>query len=177
MATKKISELQELETLNNNDLIPVVDIENESTKKVTFRTLGTASSMPTGSIIGYDSDTIPGGYEEATDYDTGWQTPTLNTEVFETSGVRYRRIGKVVYLEGVVKPLASTAAGDRTIQVLSNLPEPLYTVQYSTILVSTSNMALRMAVTYTGELLVFWNAQGTTLTVNDIPIHIAYVID
>lgn len=73
MATKKISELQELETLNNNDLIPVVDTENESTKKVTFRTLGTASSMPTGSIIGYDGDTIPGGYEETdgpNDYST-----------------------------------------------------------------------------------------------------------
>lgn len=76
MATKKISELQELETLNNNDLIPVVDTENESTKKVTFRALGAASSMPTGSIIGYDGNTIPGGYEEINinSFDTATQS-------------------------------------------------------------------------------------------------------
>lgn len=36
MGTKKISELQELETLNDNDLIPIVDSENEATKKVTI---------------------------------------------------------------------------------------------------------------------------------------------
>ena len=36
MGTKKISELVELETLNDDDLIPIVDNENEQTKKITF---------------------------------------------------------------------------------------------------------------------------------------------
>lgn len=85
MATKKISELQELETLNNNDLIPVVDTENESTKKVTFRALGAASSMPTGSIIGYDGNTIPGGYEETTNIMKTIWTGNLYTKQSSTS--------------------------------------------------------------------------------------------
>lgn len=35
MGTKKISELEELETLNDDDLIPIVDSENEATRKMT----------------------------------------------------------------------------------------------------------------------------------------------
>lgn len=34
MGTKKISELTEITELNDNDLIPVVDSENEATKKI-----------------------------------------------------------------------------------------------------------------------------------------------
>lgn len=42
MGTKKISELNETISLNNNDLIPVVDTENEATKKVTVGNLSGA---------------------------------------------------------------------------------------------------------------------------------------
>lgn len=39
MGTKKISELIEATELNNDDLVPVVDIENEMTKKITVENL------------------------------------------------------------------------------------------------------------------------------------------
>lgn len=64
MGTKKISELTELETLNNNDLVAVVDVANEATKKMTAKKLGAATGIPTDAVIGFEGDTIPGGYEE-----------------------------------------------------------------------------------------------------------------
>lgn len=39
MATKKISELTETTELNDNDLIAVVDVENDTTKKITKNNL------------------------------------------------------------------------------------------------------------------------------------------
>lgn len=64
MGTKKISELTELETLSNNDLVAVVDTANQATKKMTAKKLGAATGIPTNAIIGYDGNTIPSGYEE-----------------------------------------------------------------------------------------------------------------
>lgn len=37
MGTKKISELNEATSINSDDLIPIVDNENESTKKIKFK--------------------------------------------------------------------------------------------------------------------------------------------
>lgn len=73
MSTKKISELQSLEMLSNNDLVPVVDTANEATKKITAKQLGAATGIPTNAVIGYDGNTIPSGYEEVdgpNDYST-----------------------------------------------------------------------------------------------------------
>lgn len=42
MGIKKISELEELKNLQTTDILPVVDVENGTTKKVKISTLLTA---------------------------------------------------------------------------------------------------------------------------------------
>lgn len=88
MGTKKISELTELETLSNNDLVAVVDTANEATKKMTAKKLGAATGIPTDAVIGFEGDTIPGGYEE-TDGKC-LIMGRVNTDYFKTATVSYQ---------------------------------------------------------------------------------------
>lgn len=60
----KISELNEALEADNEDLIPVVDVDENSTKKISVLNLSKKNGVPTGGIMGYDGDTIPSGYEE-----------------------------------------------------------------------------------------------------------------
>lgn len=63
----KISELPQASTVNNTDVIPIV--QGGTTKQANLGIVASAGGVPTNSIIQYDGNTIPAGYEEVNGYD------------------------------------------------------------------------------------------------------------
>ena len=72
-------------------------------------------TLPVGSEIDYDGTTVPTGWEEMTNYDTGWIEIKQSVLAQGTVGTgyyvpMYRRIGNVVYLRGQVTGVTTRAS-------------------------------------------------------------------
>lgn len=67
MNNVKISELNSLLSADSEDLLPIVDVSANETKKIAIQDLNidaNGDTLPVGAIIEYDGNTIPEGYEE-----------------------------------------------------------------------------------------------------------------
>lgn len=100
-----------IKTINGNSVLGNGDIS-----------LAGAETLPVGSEIYYDGSTVPTGWEEMTDYDSGWIeiTPTIGTAGTGYYVPMYRKIGNVVYLRGQI-----TGVTQRTTEMFA-LPSNFY---------------------------------------------------
>ena len=69
MANIKISELDELQEVADQDLFVIVDSDENTTKKIQASNLNIkgGDTLPIGGIIEYDGTTVPQGYEKVND--------------------------------------------------------------------------------------------------------------
>ena len=107
----KISELQELTDIDISDILPVVDIENDSTKKIKFETIK-------NKILEEIKPKLA---------DTGWKDLNFSSNFENYSGTgnpKYRRIGNIVMLQGLATPVEKTPADSAKV-VLFTLPEEI----------------------------------------------------
>lgn len=63
----KISELPSASSVTSSDVVPIV--QGGTTKQANLGIVASAGGVPTGSIMQYDGNTIPAGYEEVNGYD------------------------------------------------------------------------------------------------------------
>lgn len=109
----KISELQELTDIDISDILPVVDIENDSTKKIKFETIK-------NKILEEINPKLE---------DTGWIDLEFSSG-FENYGKtasnnpKYRKIGSIAMLHGLATPVEKTPA-DATQLELFTIPEEI----------------------------------------------------
>ena len=109
----KISELQELTDIDISDILPVVDIENDSTKKIKFETIK-------NKILEEIKPKLA---------DTGWVDLEFSSNFENYNGTasnnpKYRRIGNVVILQGIATPVNKTS-GDSSELELFTIPEEI----------------------------------------------------
>lgn len=64
MANIKISELEELTEISNDDIIPIVDVSAGETKKMKYKSISGSDDVPINTIVEYDGTTVPDGWEE-----------------------------------------------------------------------------------------------------------------
>lgn len=107
----KISELQELTDIDISDILPVVDIENDSTKKIKFETIK-------NKIL----EEIKPKLADTGWIDLEWTSDFENYNNVSDVNPQYRRIGKEVCLRGVATP-AKDIPGSATEITMFNLPE------------------------------------------------------
>ena len=96
--------------------------DNGEYKDIYIKTFDT---LPVGTEVDYDGQTVPSGWSEVTDYDTGWvdMSSYINTTNFSARTGQppmARRIGKVVYWKGSV--YCSTAVNNKEATILSGIP-------------------------------------------------------
>lgn len=120
MANIKISELEELLTVADEDVLPIVDASGNETKKISRGVLKTQINNTTSESLdeSYSCDYLNKAMSKMNEdiekkvdkYDTGWVNLTLGSK-FETysenSVYRYRRIGNQVFINAVLKPTAA----------------------------------------------------------------------
>lgn len=80
-------------------------------------------TLPVGTIVEYDGDTVPDGYEEVEE-DTGWQDivfpdTSIANQYNTFEKCQYRRIGDFLYLKGLIN-IGTTQEDNSTI--LANIP-------------------------------------------------------
>jgi len=89
MANIKISELNELipSQISTNDVLPIVDVSADETKKITLENLANAGSgLPIGAIMEFAGDTAPAGYLIC---DGSAISRTTYSGLFQTIGTTY----------------------------------------------------------------------------------------
>lgn len=113
--------------------------------------------------------------------DTGWQTPNLSTNMTSGGTVRYRQLGKVVYVRAsTTTAIELTASSSANIKlVASGLPAPAYT-QYGAGAAGYSNAIFY--VTPVGHdsgagRLVFFGISSTVASGSSIRTSFSYLID
>ena len=125
-------------------------------------------TLPIGTEVDYEGATAPAGWEEITDYDTGWQNLTLLNGVTARSGnqykPRYRRIGNVVYILGQV-----TIPAHSSQMIIAILPEGFRPTFETRMLALTTNNWIDPA----GNM---WVATDTAERTNQ-PLKTEFLID
>lgn len=89
MANIKISELNELEKVDNDDWLVIVDVSTNETKKVKAMNVGTGgggNSAPIGTIEAYSGNTAPNGYLLC---DGSAVSRTTYSDLFDVIGTTY----------------------------------------------------------------------------------------
>lgn len=121
----------ELEKIQFKDFQePAIDAENlnklqDNIEEAINEGAGSGDGILTGSVIGYNGDTIPEGYEEVeVKTDTGWVDLSL-TEYFSSmdnqNKPQYRKIDNKVYFRGLVQ-LKTNLPDNR---LMATLPDEL----------------------------------------------------
>ncbi|NRR93135.1 hypothetical protein HSX10_16280 [Winogradskyella undariae] len=115
------------------------------------------AAAPVQSVNGLTGEVI-------TDFDTGWQTPTLLNSITNHSstyhGARYRKKNDVVYIEGVVK--GGTASGTVTIFKLPNGYRPSKRIIFNSY---RANGVFRTDVYPTGDVICYsYNSTMTSIS-------------
>lgn len=165
----KISELQELTDIDISDILPVVDIENDSTKKIKFETIK-------NKILEEIKPKLA---------DTGWIDLEFSKS-FENYGTKannnpkYRKIGKVVILQGVATPVEKTP-DDTTQLELFTIPEEIRPSKVFYQLCQGTGVNKWLLTINTNGMVAF-SRYGTTDLVsanpgNWLPFNIVYFID
>ena len=69
--------------------------DNGEYKDIYIKSLDT---LPVGTEVDFDGNSVPSGWEEVANYDTGWNSVTLNTGF--TGELYIRKIGNIVQIIG-----------------------------------------------------------------------------
>ena len=138
-------------------------------------------SIPAGSVIDFDGDVVPEGYEKVEDelekriaelekYETG----SANVEV-ETSNVQlnyYHKVGKVCTFCVEIK-LAQDLNANVSVKILSGLPKPKTSVRFAAY--CGSDKVCRLALS-DGNIFLWYNS-NKILSGNHLNIFITYITD
>lgn len=165
----KISELQELTDIDISDILPVVDIENDSTKKIKFETIK-------NKILEEIKPKLA---------DTGWKDLKFSSDFENYNGTasnnpKYRRIGNIVMLQGIATPVNKTS-GDSSELELFTIPEEIRpSKEFYQLCQGTGVNKWLLTIPKNGS--VTFSRYGTTDWVsanpgNWLPFNIVYFID
>ena len=89
----------------------------------------TDGAVPTGAVIGFDGETIPGGFEISNFYEEGDWTPAINTvegaaptiNYISVEG-KYKKIGNLVFIYFYIKGKITALNGTDNYGVITGLP-------------------------------------------------------
>lgn len=165
----KISELQELTDIDISDILPVVDIENDSTKKIKFETIK-------NKILEEIKPKLA---------DTGWIDLEFSKS-FENYGTgannnpKYRKIGNIVMLQGVATPVNKTPTDSSQVELFTIPEEARPSKVFYQLCQGTAKNNWLLTVNTNGS--VAFSRYGTTdLTSanpgNWLPFNITYFVD
>lgn len=165
----KISELQELTDIDISDILPVVDIENDSTKKIKFETIK-------NKILEEIKPKLA---------DTGWIDLEFSKS-FENYGTgannnpKYRKIGNIVMLQGVATPVNKTPTDSSQVELFTIPEEARPSKVFYQLCQGTVKNNWLLTVNTNGS--VAFSRYGTTnLTSanpgNWLPFNITYFVD
>lgn len=133
--------------------------------------------LPTDSVIGFDGDEIPDGFE-VVEYDTGWIDLPLASGITEYGAAAqydcmYRKIGNIVYVIGCVKGIT---ANNTPIATLPVNYRPINTYRYLTGRNITGNSILSLAPN--GTLTFVGLTEGASIAATDfVYIQTSFLID
>lgn len=125
-------------------------------------------SIPAGTIVDYDGDVVPEGYEKAEDED--WEN--LN----EDYGCYYKMIGKQVFIRAVSeKNVTLKAFATNIIGTLPDKYKPSYQIRFNPY--SRSCSTVFCEINTKGEVFLFnWDAEKT-FEKGQIAFYINYYVD
>lgn len=125
-------------------------------------------SIPAGSVIEFDGDVVPEGYEKAEDED--WEN--LN----EDYGCYYKMIGKQVFIRAVSeKNVTLKAFATNIIGTLADKYKPAYQIRFNPY--SRSYSTVYCEINTKGEVFLFnWDAEKT-FEKGQIAFYINYYVD
>ena len=125
-------------------------------------------SIPAGSVIDFDWDVVPEGYEKAEDED--WEN--LN----EDYGCYYKTIGKQVFIRAVSeKNVTLKAFATNIIGALPDKYKPAYQIRFNPY--SRSYSTVYCEINTKGEVFLFnWDAEKT-FEKGQIAFYINYYVD
>lgn len=143
--------------------------DNGEWKDIAFKT---ADTLPIGTSVDYEGENVPEGWEE--DTSTDWVFSELDSSKFKAyqdiEGLtpKYRKIGKLIEIKGVISPVSAITANTKTL--IFTLPEgyrPSETYIYSIQQGSDMNRWL-LSVASNGDVTI--DRYGTT-TASQIPVN------
>lgn len=125
-------------------------------------------SIPAGSVIDFEGDVVPEGYEKAEDED--WEN--LN----EDYGCYYKMIGKQVFIRAVSeKNVTLKAFATNIIGTLPDKYKPAYQIRFNPY--SRSYSTVYCEINTKGEVFLFnWDAEKT-FEKGQIAFYINYYVD
>ena len=165
----KISELQELTDIDISDILPVVDIENDSTKKIKFETIK-------NKILEEIKPKLA---------DTGWIDLEFSSDFENYNGTasnnpKYRKIGNIVMLQGLATPVEKTPADSSQLELFTIPEEARPKKVFYQLCQGTGSNKWLLTVNTNGA--VTFSRYGTTDWAsanpgNWLPFNIVYFID